>query len=116
MKARGRLARALALALFVLALATAGVASAQYREFTGKINRIGKSTLIVDNRMGDKLQFERVEETRITDERDVKKRKASWADLKKNDWVTVHWRMMDKPRKAYEVIVLPPRTEGGGDR
>lgn len=116
MKARGRLARALALALFALPVATASVASAQYREFTGKINRIGKSALIVDNRMGDKLQFERVEETRVSDERDVKKRKTSWADLKKDDWVTVHWKMMDKPRKAYEVIVLPPRKDEGGHR
>jgi hypothetical protein len=114
MKARGRLARGLALALFVLPVATAGIASAQYREFTGKINKVDKSALIVDNRMGDKLQFERIAETRISDERDAKKKKTAWKDLKKNDWVTVRWKMMDKPRKAYEVIVLPPRNEEGG--
>ena len=82
MKARGRLARGLALALFVLPVATAGIASAQYREFTGKINKVDKSALIVDNRMGDKLQFERIAETRISDERDAKKKKTAWKDLR----------------------------------
>ena len=36
-------------------------------------------------------------------------------DLKGNDWVTVKWKMADKPRKAYEVIVLPPKSEAGED-
>jgi len=108
-------ARGLAVALLVLPVLTAGVASAQYREFTGKIDKIKKNGLIIDNRMGDKLQFERVETTRILDERKAKKKKASWKDLALGDWVTIHWKMMDKPRKVYEVIVLPPRSEAGSD-
>jgi hypothetical protein len=29
--------------------------------------------------------------------------------------VTVSWKMIDKPRKAYKVNVLPPREEAGED-
>jgi hypothetical protein len=31
--------------------------------------------------------------------------------IKKGDWVTVSWRFVDKPRKAYKIVVLPPREE-----
>ena len=27
----------------------------------------------------------------------------------------IHWKMMDKPRKAYKIIVLPPKKEAGED-
>ena len=82
-----------------------------------ELQEIGRPDLehAIKNRMGDKLQFERVETTRILDERKAKKKKASWKDLALGDRVTIHWKMMDKPRKAYEVIVLPPRSEAGSD-
>ena len=41
--------------------------------------------------------------------------KAEWSKIKKGDWVTVSWKMIDKPRKAYTVNVLPPREEAGED-
>ena len=105
----------LALIAFVLPLATASVASAQYREFTGKVQKINKKKMIVDNRMGDKVTFERLKETKVEDTSGGKKPKAKWKDVKGNDWVTVKWKMMDKPRKAYEIIVLPERDEAGED-
>lgn len=95
---------------FALALAFASSASAQYREFTGKIDKINKQQMIVDNRMGDKVAFERQDDAAVAGQ-DKKK----WGDLKKNDWVTVHWKMTDKPRKAYKVDVLPPKDEAGED-
>jgi hypothetical protein len=82
-------------------------ASAQTREFTGKVDKINKSEVIVDNRMGDKVKFEKVDSTTVEGE------KKEWKNVKKNDWVTVHWKMIDKPRKAYKVVVLPPREEAG---
>jgi len=109
----------IALVAFVLPLSLAGVASAQYREFTGRVDKINKKKLIVDNRMGDKVTFERLKGTTIEDTRgdagDKKGTRESWNDLKKEDWVTVHWKMMDKPRKAYKIIVLPPKMEAGED-
>jgi hypothetical protein len=96
---------------FLLPLLGASVASAQsYREFSGKIDKINKKKMIVDNRMGDKVTFERLKETKVSGEE-----KSKWKDLKKEDWVTVSWKMMDKPRKAYKVEVLPPKEEAGED-
>jgi hypothetical protein len=104
-----------ALVALLVALAFGGVASAQYRDFSGKIDKLGKTKMIVDNRMGDKVMFERIETTEIEDTSGGDRPKKSWKDLKKDDWVTVQWKMMDKPRKAYRVIVLPPKKEAGDD-
>ena len=84
-------------------------ASAQFREFTGKVDKISKKKLIVDNRMGDKVSFNSSDATTVEGEKDA------WKKVKKGDWVTVSWKMMDKPRIAYKVVVLPPRDEAGDD-
>jgi hypothetical protein len=84
-------------------------ASAQTREFVGKLDSVSEKKVIVDNRKGDKISFVKVDETVVEGE------KAKWEDLKKNDWVTVEWMMKDNPRKAYKVVVMPPREEGGED-
>lgn len=97
--------RALVLAAIVALLAPT-VASAQMREFTGRIDRVSKKKMIVDNRMGDKVSFVPIETTEVTGEG-----KEKWKDLKKKDWVTVSWKFVDKPRKAYKVKVLPPRED-----
>ncbi len=94
---------------FVLFLLTAGSASAQYREFTGKVDKKSKREIMVDNRMGDKLKFRRLKGTQVEGER------SSWKEIKKDDWVIVHWKMMDNPRKAYRIIVTPPKDEAGED-
>ncbi len=93
----------------VLPLAVPSMASAQYREFTGKIDKVSKKKLIVDNRMGDKVSFVPIDESVVEGEKD------SWKRLKKGDWVTVSWKMMDKPRKAYKVVVMSPKKEAGED-
>ena len=82
-------------------------ASAQMREFTGKVDKISKQEVIVDNRMGDKVKFEKIDTTSVEGE------KKDWKNVKKNDWVTVQWKMIDKPRKAYKLTVLPPKKEEG---
>jgi|GEM_PF-981402 len=88
-------------------------ALAQYREFSGLINKVKKGKkgkLIVDNRMGDKVSFVRVDSTEVSGEG-----KSKWDDLRKGDYVTVSWKMMDKPRKAYKVEVKPTPKEAGED-
>ena len=95
-----------AILALVLPLALPSVASAQMREFTGKVDKITKKgKLIVDNRKGDKVSFVKIDTTEVTGE------KTEWKEIKKNDWVTVSWKMIDKPRKAYKVHVMPPREE-----
>jgi hypothetical protein len=87
-------------------LAVPSLAAAQMREFTGRIDRVSKRKMIVDNRMGDKLQFVPADDVQVSGEE-----KTEWKDLKKGDWVTVSWKFVDNPRKAYVVAVLPPREE-----
>jgi hypothetical protein len=95
---------ALLAALLPLTMPT--LASAQMlREFTGKVDRINKKKIFVDNRMGDKVSFMRIDETVVEGE------KSAWEEVKKDDWVSVGWKFVDKPRKAYKVTVLPPREE-----
>ena len=75
--------RGLFLAALVLAaapLAAPEAAFAQYREFAGKIDKINKKKLIVDNRMGDKLKFvPRAEDEGTAVEGQDK---STWKDLK----------------------------------
>jgi hypothetical protein len=99
----------IALVLLVAPLALPGVAQAQYREFSGKVDKISNSKIFVDNRQGDKVSFVKVDETVVEGE------KTEWDEVKKDDWVTVSWKFVDKPRKAYKVVVLPPKEEAGED-
>jgi len=100
-------------AVLALSLSLAGSlvwaanASAQMREFTGKVDSISNKKIIIDNRQGDKVSFNKLDSTVVEGE------KTTWEDIKKNDWATVEWKFIDKPRKAYKVIVLPPKEEGG---
>jgi hypothetical protein len=100
-----RIACSLALAVALVLVAAPLVASAQMREFTGRIDMVNKKKMIVDNRKGDKVPFVKVDETVVEGE------KTDWDKLKKKDWVTVSWKFVDKPRKAYTVVVLPPKED-----
>jgi hypothetical protein len=102
------LLRGLAGFAFLLVLVPTA-ALAQYREFAGKVDNITEKQIIVDNRKGDKLKFNKVDETAVEGQ------KTAWADVKKGDWVSVSWKMSDNPRKAYKVNVMPPKEEAGED-
>ena len=107
MKNSSRRTTFLVFSLTVLALLLgSSLAEAQMREFTGRIDRVSKKRMIVDNRMGDKVSFVPAENTEVTGEG-----KTEWKELKKKDWVTVSWKFIDKPRKAYKIQVLPPKEE-----
>jgi hypothetical protein len=91
----------------LLALLVPAVASAQFREFKGKVDKISKREMIVDNRMGDKLRFKPADDVVVEGEKD------EWKRVKKSDWVIVSWKMMDNPRIAYKVVVIPEVEEAG---
>ena len=99
----------IALVALIVPVAMPGAAAAQMREFVGKVDKIDAKKLIVDNRKGDKVSFDKVAETT------VEGTKTDWATIKKDDWVSVSWKMMDKPRKAYKITVMPPKEEAGAD-
>ncbi|MFT5444282.1 MAG: hypothetical protein ACI8W3_003337 [Myxococcota bacterium] len=94
-----------AVTFLTAALLLPSLASAQYREFTGRIDMVKKNKFIVDNRQGDKVSFVFIADTEVSGE------KKSVKKIKKGDWVTVSWKFVDKPRKAYKLVVLPPRDE-----
>jgi hypothetical protein len=96
-----------ALLAFALALVGAASASAQTREFTGKVDSVSEKKIIIDNRQGDKVSFNKLDETVVEGE------KTAWAEIKKGDWATVEWKFVDKPRKAYKVTVIPPKEDEG---
>lgn len=105
-----RIGARLGLALIAAALVLPLAASAEmYREFSGKIDKVGDDKVLVDNRMGDKLVFEKAEDVKVQGD------KEEWSALQADDWITVSWKMMDKPRKAYIVKVTPPPEEMSGD-
>ena len=107
-----RMLRSFALIVLVLAavpLVLTGPAVAQYREFSGKVDKISKKKIYVDNRMGDKVSFIKIDETVVEGE------KTEWGTIKKGDWVSVSWKFVDQPRKAYKVMVKPPPEEAGED-
>lgn len=93
----------------VASMLWAASASAQMREFTGQVDKIQEKKVIVDNRKGDKVSFMKLDETVVEGE------KTKWEDVKAKDWVTVHWKFVDNPRKAYKLVVLPPQQEAGED-
>ena len=96
--------------LLAACLAVPTLASAQTREFTGRIDKITKKKMIVDNRMGDKVTF-----VYAKDETAVEGTKSEWKKLKTKDWVTVSWKFIDKPRKAYKVVVFEKDEDEGAD-
>ena len=109
MKTIARLGSLIALVGLAMPLAMPGTASAQMRQFKGKVDRINKKEIIVDNRMGDKLKFKKLDETTVEGE------KQEWKKLKKGEWVLVSWKMMDKPRKVSKVVVLPEQKKEGAE-
>jgi hypothetical protein len=106
-----RIAPRIVLASFLLvaaSLAIPSLASAQMlREFEGELQSVNDKKIVVDNKKGDKISFERVEDSVVEGE------KKAWDELKKNDWVSVHSKMLEKPRKAYKVVVKPAKVEAG---
>ena len=59
------------------ALLAPSLAGAQMREFSGRIDKIKKGKMIVDNRQGDKVPFVKVDETVVEGE------KSEWKALKR---------------------------------
>ena len=92
------------------ALLLPSLASAQMREFMGRIDKINKKQMIVDNRMGDKVKFVFAKGETV-----VEGKKTEWKKLKTKDWVRVSWKFIDKPRKAYKVVVFEKEEEEGED-
>ena len=99
-----RIRHSLTVAAAVLVLAPlTSFAQGQPREFSGQIKRVDDQRIVVVNRMDDESTFIKVDETVVAGA------KTAWYELERNDQVTVSWKFVDKPKKAYVVRVQPPR-------
>ena len=78
-----------------------------YRNFFGKVDRVSRKELILDNRKGDKLKFVPAKDVQVVG------LKTDWERIKKNDWAIAAWKMSDNPRVAYKVCVKPEQQEAG---
>ncbi len=103
-KVSGRIAMQALIAL-ALPLILSSDASAEFREFSGKVTEISGDKLVIDNRQGDRVSFRRSEATTVKGE------KQSWQAIKPGDWVSVSWKMVDQPRVAYKVVVMPSKQK-----
>ncbi len=88
-----------------LALILSGEASAEFREFSGKVTEISGDKLVIDNRRGDRVSFRCTKATTVTG---AKKR---WQAIEAGDRVSVSWKMLDVPRVAYTIVVMPPKRK-----
>ena len=103
-KISGRIALRVLIAV-ALPLMLSNEASAEYREFSGKVSEISGDKLVIVNRQSDRVSFKRSGATTVTGA------KKSWQAIGKGDWVSVSWKMVDKPRIAYKVVVTPPKPK-----
>ena len=103
-KISGRIA-ALALVAVALPLILPTAASAEFRDFSGKVTEISGDKIVIDNRQGDRVSFRRSEATTVTGA------KTSWQAIEVGDRVSVSWKLVDKPRIAHKVVVKPPKQQ-----
>jgi hypothetical protein len=98
MQIRARvLAGVLAVAVGALGAAPAG---ADHRDFAGRVKKVSKKRVTVENRMGDRRSFVRGEKTR------VRGGPSSWEGLRPGDEVIVDWHLKDQPARARRVRVI----------
>ena len=95
--------------MFAASLLAPGIASAQLRDFDGEVNSISDSKIIVDNKKGDKISFDKAADTT------VEGKVTTWDAVKKGDWVAVASKMLEKPRKAYKVTVKDKPADAAVD-
>jgi hypothetical protein len=97
----GRTRRFAVAALFVAAaIASAGPARADTREFVGSIQNVSAEGVVVRNRSDDQRRFVRTKRTRVTG------RRAGWTELRAGDSVIVTWSMDDDPVECRRIDVL----------
>jgi hypothetical protein len=96
----GRVA-VLAATLFAV-LAGADTERGQGREFNGTVLSIDGGAMVVEDRRGERVTFNRGEDVAVEG-------KSGWGAIARGDRVIVKWSLSDGPRRAQRVIVL-----GGG--
>ena len=78
------------------------------RVFEGMIRKKGKKSFTL-TKGGEMVNFVPYKGMAVTG------KKTDYAKVKRNDWVNVCFRRMDKPRYAYELVVIPAPNDDAED-
>lgn len=78
-------------------------AAADHRDFTGKVSKVSKKRVTIENRQGDRRSFVRGKKTKVRGSR------SSWEAIRPGDELIVDWHLEDRPARARRVRVVPPR-------
>ncbi len=78
------------------------------RVFGGMVRKKGKKSFTL-TKGGEMVKFVPYQGMAVTGKR------TEYAKLKRDDWVNVCFRRMDKPRYAYELIVIPAPDDHAED-
>ncbi|HVH07010.1 MAG TPA: hypothetical protein VNE71_13520 [Myxococcota bacterium] len=85
----------------LLALVLIGApAAADHRDFAGKVSKVSKKRVTIENRQGDRRSFVRGEKTKVHGTR------RDWDGIRPGDQVIVDWHLEDKPARARRVRVI----------
>lgn len=75
------------------------------RAFRGRIVKLDKAALTVQNDKDDKVTFTRAQRLAIVDRRGPGESASGWKDLRKNLLVSVCWKFDDDPPRAHRIVV-----------
>jgi hypothetical protein len=87
-----------ALALLLIP-APAAADPAGHRDFPGKVRKVSKERVTIENRQGDRRSFVRGKKTKVRGTR------TDWDGIQPGDQVIVDWHLEDKPARARRVRV-----------
>jgi hypothetical protein len=90
---------ALSLALLLIAV-PAAADPAGHRDFPGKVSKVSKERVTIENRQGDRRSFVRGKKTKVRGTRN------DWDGIRPGDQVIVDWHLEDKPARARRVRVI----------
>ncbi|MCP5055117.1 MAG: hypothetical protein GY937_00155 [bacterium] len=101
----GRLLSVAVAAVLFFSAAPADAECKGMRTFRGRIVKLEKAALTVQNKKDDKVTFTQARRLAIVDRRDRKEPATNWKQLQKNMLVSVCWKFDDEPPRAYKIIV-----------
>jgi hypothetical protein len=105
MRVRARQLGAALCAVVGIALAGSPTA-ADHRDFAGKVSKVSKKRVTIENRQGDRRSFVRGTKTK------VRGRRSDWDGIRPGDKVIIDWHLEDRPARARRVRVIEGAPEG----
>jgi hypothetical protein len=106
MRTHARQLAAALVAVIGLVLAGTPAAADPHRDFPGKVSKVSKKRVTIENRQGDRRSFVRGEKTKVRGHR------SEWDGIRPGDKVIIDWHLEDRPARARRVRVIEGAPEG----